>query len=304
MLTSCPTTGKGALVPKGVCVVFTPQDAGADPSGANATLNEYALEPVTPNGGLVVQLNGSLGKPEGQIADPDQNIYNAESEAGYHVIGLAYRSTTVVGQICAGKPACYALARSTIVLGKVAPGGPATLADTQPDEGIVQRLEAALRLLDAAHPNAGWGAFLTGSSDPDPTTHIAWQKVITAGHSQGGGHAAYMGHLFPLKRVVQLSSTCDSLATGEPAPWTAANAVWATTPSTSFVGFAAPTTFTNGVATAGDTTCPNHVAVWQNMGMDPSRMHDDADTCGDTGDTHSESIHCATNYPRWVTLFQ
>ena len=29
-----------------------------------------------------------------------------------------------------------------------------------------------------------------------------------------------------------------------------------------------------------------------------------AETCGDTGDTHGESIKCADNYATWVTLFQ
>jgi len=32
-------------------------------------------------------------------------------------------------------------------------------------------------------------------------------------------------------------------------------------------------------------------------------MLDDAATCGATGDTHSASIGCIDNFPRWAPLF-
>jgi hypothetical protein len=270
--------------------------------GDSATVDEYALEPTNPKGALVVQLNGSGGTPAGQIAAPDKNFYNAASASGYHVIGLAYRSAVAIGVACVGKPACFGPARSTIVLGELATGAPPSFADIRADEGIVERLDAALHLLSAQHPNGGWGDYLTGSTDPDATKHIAWHKVIASGHSQGGGHAAFIGSLFPVKRVIQLSSTCDAVA-GTPAPWTDAANPWMTVPMTDFVGFAAPTTFTGTTPTSGDTTCPYHLAVWMNMGMNATRMLDDAQICGATGDTHGESIGCKDNYPTWLTLF-
>lgn len=171
------------------------------------------------------------------------------------------------------------------------------------DEGIVQRLDAALQLVAAARPGKGWDQYLASPADPDVTKRIAWSKVTAAGHSQGGGHAAFLARLYPLHRVVQLSSTCDAVNT-VPAPWTDAAGPWALSPATAFVGFAAPTTFTGGMPTSGDTICPYHFKVWQNMGLDPSRMHDDAATCGMAGNTHSAAINCTDNYDAWGTLFE
>jgi hypothetical protein len=303
-LTACPTQGTGAILAPAGCVVFTPQQAGADPSGVNATQYQIALEPAgVAKGVLVVHLNGSLGSPAGQIADPQKNLYSALSAAGFHVIGVAYRSNAIVGVLCNGSPSCFAPTRRTLVLGSYVAGAPSSLANTRADEGIVQRLDAALSLLTAARPSGGWAQYQANLSAPDILGHIAWNKVIASGHSQGGGHAAFLGSVAALRRVVQLSSTCD-YTSGVAAPWTSAALAWATVPKTGFVGFAAPTTFTSGNPTAGDTTCPYHVAVWQNMGMDAANQHDDAAACGASGDTHSASIACTDNFARWPTLYQ
>lgn len=303
-LTACPTQGAGAIVAPAGCVVFTPQQAGADGSGVNATQYQFALEPSgTAKGVLVVHLNGSLGSPAGQIADPQKNLYSALAAAGYHVIGVAYRSNAVVGVLCNGSPTCFAPTRRTLVLGSYVAGTPSSLANMRADEGIVQRVDAALGLLSAGRPSGGWSQFQASVGDPDVLRHVAWNKVIASGHSQGGGHAAFLGSVVALRRVVQLSSTCD-YTSGVPAPWTSSTAAFATVPKTAFVGFAAPTTFTAGNPTAGDTTCPYHAAVWQNMGMDAANMHDDAATCGASGDTHSAAIACTDNFARWPPLFQ
>jgi hypothetical protein len=285
------------------CFVFTPVQAGAGATGANASDDEYALEPMgNAAGALVVQLNGSKGTPAGQIADVDKNIYNAIASKGLYAIGLAYQSNSIVGVSCSGSASCFGPTRESIVLGKFVTGAHASLTNIRADEGIVQRLEAALRFMASSRPGAGWGRFLVNLGDPDVTKHIAWAKVIASGHSQGGGHAAYLGRLFPLRRVVQLSSTCDEVA-GTPAPWTNASEPWATSPATSFIGFAAPTTFTGDAPSSGDTLCPYHAAVWQNMGMSPMREFDDAATCGATGNTHGASIACEDNYARWQSLY-
>ncbi len=302
-LTPCPTSGAGAILAPGPCVVFTPEQAGASAQGDSATRAQYALGPSgAAKGALVVQLNGSLGTPAGQIAEPARNIYNAASEAGFHVLGLSYKSTLVVGQVCANAPACFEPTRLTLILGTYQAGTPAVLKGIRPDEGIVFRLEAALRLLAARQPGGGWDQFLTNPTASDPAERIAWPKVISSGHSQGGGHAAMLGKRFPLRQVVQQSSTCDAVD-GAPAPWTAAATAWATDPATRYVGFAAPTTLVNGKP-EGDTLCPYHLAVWQSMGMAPANQHDDAATCGVTGNTHGASIGCVENYARWKALFQ
>ena len=118
-----------------------------------------------------------------------------------------------------------------------------------------------------------------------------------------GGHAAYLGRLFALRRVDQLSSTCDAAA-GMPATWTAASEPWATSPAGAFYGLAVPTTFNaSGTPNGGDITCGYHVAVWTNMGMAPAHEHDDAVTCA--GQTpHASVIQCPINASRWAPLFE
>ena len=174
------------------------------------------------------------------------------------------------------------------------------------DESIVDRTAKALRYLAAGGPSGGWASFLTSIvPEADPASSIAWSKIMVAGRSQGGGHAAAIGKLFSVARVVQLSSTCDSVG-ATPATWTdGAAGTWMTDPAT-FRGFAAPTTKVDG-GLVGDTTCPAHAADWANLGMLAANRMDDAGTCGNDGttsSTHGASLGCVDNYPVWLTLFK
>jgi hypothetical protein len=261
------------------------------------------LEPSgSAKGTLVVLLNGSGSTPAELTFDPAQNLFVAAAANGNHVLAVAYRSDVAVVTMCGNRPECYGASRSTLVNGVFAPDADGSLAGIREDEGIVPRIDQALRALAASRPHAGWDAFITSSTAASPAGRIAWQRVIAAGHSQGGGHAAYLAKLFPLMRVVQFSSTCDAAA-GVPAPWTAANSGWVASPAAVFFGFSAPTIFTDGVPTGGDLNCPYHLAVWQNLGMPLSRQDDNAVTCGGFN-PHAAPIVCTANYPRWVALFQ
>jgi hypothetical protein len=285
------------------CWVFTPASAGASPLGQNASRPNYALEPPgTASGTLVVLLNGTGSFPAQLTIDPGRNLFGAALESRHHVLAVAYRSDVAIAQMCdATRPDCYGASRRTLLTGIFAPGADPSLANIREDEGIIARIDQALRSLMAARPQAGWDAFIRATATA-PAERIAWPRIIASGHSQGGGHAAYLAKLFPLIRVVQFSSTCDAPA-GVPAPWTAADAGWITSPAAAFFGFSAPTVFTNGVPTAGDLNCPYHVAVWQNLGMPLSHQADDAATCAGI-DPHPAAILCGSNYPRWVELFR
>lgn len=288
----CPTSGAGAIIATGACVVFTPAESGAASTGENANKEQYALEPVgVPKGALVLQLNGSGGSPAGQIADPSRNFYNAAAQAGFHVIGLAYRSAQAIGAVCLNAPACFEPTRTSVITGVFVAGAAPGLATIRLDEGIVWRLEAALRVLAADHPAAGWDQFLVDPTAPDPAQRIAWGKLVASGHSQGGGHAALLGKLYPLRQVLQLSSTCDEVG-GTPAPWTMGPSGFLTDPATKYVGLGSP----------ADTICPAHVAVWNTLGMAVANQHDDAATCGVSGNTHGVTISCVDNFTRWSQL--
>ena len=302
-LQACATSGSGGVAAAGPCWIFTPVSAGASPLGQNATRSNYALEPASPRGTLVVLLNGSGASPSQLLIDPSRNLFTAALESGNHVLAVAYRSDVAIANMCdASRPDCYGASRNALLTGVFTAGADPSLAGIREDEGIISRIDQALRALAAARPQAGWGAFISNATAATASERIAWPRVIVSGHSQGGGHAAYLAKLFPVSRVVQLSSTCDAPA-GIPARWTAADSGWMTSPATAFFGFSAPTVFTNGVPTGGDLNCPYHLAVWQNLGMPASHQDDDATPCADIG-PHIVPIFCSANYPRWVSLFR
>jgi len=303
-LRTCPTSGKGAVSAPQGCFLITPAEAGASPRGVNAMDDSYALEPGgTPRGTLLVVLPGTGGVPSGIPTDPERNFYNAGATSGLHVLALAYRNDKPVGGLCQGQPDCFAPTRESLILGKKVSGAHPSLDDIRTDEGIVARVEAALRALGAARLGKGWDAYL-GAGGGTSAERVTWPNVIVAGASQGGGHAAYLGKLVTVRRVIQFSATCDATEAG-PAPWTRAATGWATSPASSYWGYATATKFDGqGAPIGGDTTCPVHVAVWNSMGMAPSRMFDDASTCGVTGNTHTVAIRCPDDYARWKTLLE
>lgn len=302
-LQACPTSGAGAVISAGACWVFSPAAAGASALGQNATRLNYALEPSSSaRGTLVVLLNGSGSFPAQLTIDPNRNLFTAALQSGNHVLAVAYRSDVSLIAMCSTRPDCYGPSRRTMITGVFAAGSDSSLANIREDEGIISRIDQALRALAIARPQGGWDAFIGNAAAATASERIAWQRIIVSGHSQGGGHAAYIGKLFPLIRVVQFSSTCDAAA-GVPAPWTDAGSGWATSPASAFFGFSAPTIFTNGAPTGGDLNCPYHQSVWQNMGMPASSQDDDAAVCAGI-DPHPAAILCSANEPRWGTLFR
>jgi hypothetical protein len=305
VLAPCPTTGAGAFVVSGTsCFTYTAVDVGEPAGGVNATAPDYAIRPGTGAAApsqLALMLVGSGGEPADMIkTDPTKNVFGAAVSDGDAVIGLAYSNVTEVGVLCGNDDGCYFPTRQSVILGVTEPGSALTVST---DEGIVDRLARSLRYLEASDPGGGWGAFLT-TLDPaaPPTTAIAWSKIIASGHSQGGGHAAAIGKLFSVGKVVQLSSVCDE-ANDMAATWTSGTTgTWASDP-TQFWGLAAPTIITDA-GISGDKICAFHAADWKNLGMVTSHQDDDAAICGNTGDTHGESLSCVDNYPAWLSLYK
>ena len=309
-LTPCPSSGMGAVVPVAgsTCVTITPAESGAASTGENALVPSYALTAGTtnaPRGVLLVFFNGSGGHPGGPIADPNINFYNAAAALGYDVLALSYASDASVGSLCAGVDACFFPTRETLIFGVPRPGASTGVAALTLDEGIADRLVLALRALAMRDPAHRWATYLAGTSGT-PETQIAWSRLAVAGHSQGGGHAAAIGKLFPVARVIQLAATCDAPG-GTPASWTAGTAgTWATDP-TRFYGLGAPTSFdASGQPTGGDQICAYHLATWRHLGMIASRQHDDAATCGATTAQgfHGAAVRCVANDAVWRELLR
>jgi hypothetical protein len=68
---------------------------------------------------------------------------------------------------------------------------------------IVTRTTKLLIYLKNTYPDQNWGQYLSS------TNTILWNKVVVSGHSQGSGHACYLGKKNLVDRVVMFSGPND-----------------------------------------------------------------------------------------------
>ena len=170
--------------------------------GPNLVLFDRAASPQSP---LLVFLPGTGGHPAGV-----RLFLGVAADAGYRVIGLQYDNEPAAMQQCfrSSDPACTAVFRQSRLL-----GGPAPPSETPPDEAIVERLIRLLQFLAGNHPDEGWNRYLANGV-PD------WRRIAVAGHSQGGGMAAFLAKRVSLARVLLFSGPPDYIQRSqEPAPW-------------------------------------------------------------------------------------
>lgn len=129
---------------------------------------------------------------------------------GFHVISLDYNNN-VIAVSCSGSDQedCFDRYRSEIVTGT--PASPLVSVDTA--NSIINRFSVLLRYLVKTDPSGGWQEYINAAGP-------VWERIIAAGHSQGAGHAAYLGKLFKLDRVIMFSGPQDFSNTfNKPAPW-------------------------------------------------------------------------------------
>ena len=85
-------------------------------------------------------------------------------------------------------------------------GSSSGIVHVTPCNSIEGRLVALLRYLSQTRPGAEqWGAFL---SDND---HIATEKFVFSGHSQGSGHVCAIAKMWPLKKAALFSGPQEYL---------------------------------------------------------------------------------------------
>lgn len=139
------------------------------------------------NGFLLVSLGGTGSRPE------DLEAFDLQAaEMGYRVIALDYPNS-VISTACreSKQPDAFDHFRAEIVQGKPE----SELVEVDRAHSIEGRLESVLGELSAADPS--WKAF-------------DWSKTVVVGHSQGSGHAAYLGKLHPLQAVIMLAGPQDN----------------------------------------------------------------------------------------------
>ena len=129
---------------------------------------------------------------------------------GYPAISLDYENSVIATASAHSlDPTSFDRYRNAIVTG--APGSDLIKVDAP--NSILNRFQKLLVFLVKNDPQGGWNEFV---QDGKP----AWSRIMVAGHSQGSGHAAYIGKLFNVDRVLIFSGPQDYLADlHQPAPW-------------------------------------------------------------------------------------
>ena len=170
---------------------------------------------------LLVYLVESFDNPTSSLKFPSLAANHV-----YHVVSLKYSNSVAAKTACANStdPNCYLNFRKEIIEGV----DYSTEVSVDDVNSINNRLVKLIQYLDANHASENWGQYYSVNT-------INWNKVATAGHSQGGGHAAVMGISNQLNRVLMFSSPNDySNHIGTAATWCSSSFV---TPDSVFYGF-------------------------------------------------------------------
>lgn len=169
---------------------------------------------------LILFLSGTNGKASASL-----KMDGIFASWGYHAISLDYEDR-VVAVSCAHSldPTAFERYREAIVTGT--PVSPKIKVDRA--NSILNRFAKLLTYLVQHDPNGGWGEYF---SHGEPV----WRRIIVAGHSQGAGHAAYIGKMFRVDRVLMFSGPQDYMDNlHRPAPWQAEKSA---TPPSRFFAF-------------------------------------------------------------------
>lgn len=169
---------------------------------------------------LYLFLVGTGGKASGSL-EMDETF----AKWGFHAISLDYEDN-VIAVSCAHSldPTAFGRYREAIVTGaKVS-----SKISVTPANSILNRFQKLLVYLVKHDPRGKWGQFVAGGKP-------IWNRILVGGHSQGSGHAAYIGKLFRVDRVLMFSGPQDYMDNlHKPAPWQARKSA---TPSDRFFAF-------------------------------------------------------------------
>jgi len=144
---------------------------------------------------------------------------------GYHTLSIDYKNN-VITTVCNNSPdsSCFDKFRQEIMFGT--PVSDSVNVDST--NSIINRFTKLLQYLIKNDPNGGWSEFIKGDN-------VQWGKIVVGGHSQGAGHAAYIGKHFKVSRVLMFSGPQDyRVAFNSPAAWQSAKSL---TPLNNYYAF-------------------------------------------------------------------
>lgn len=155
---------------------------------------------INPKNELLIFLPGSSGKPNG-----NDYFDQLAANLGYHVIGLMYPNEPSIGSLCDidTDPDCYLKTRLEIIDGI----DRTSLVSVNPSNSIKNRITKCIQYLSSNYPSQNWGQYLNTNNE------IIWNKIVIAGHSQGGGHAALIAKYHEVARVLCFASPKDNYRT-------------------------------------------------------------------------------------------
>lgn len=165
-------------------------------------------------------IGGTGSNPSNSLA-----VFRTFAGWGYHVVSVDYENNLITVALAhSHDPTAFGNYRDAITTG--APVSDRIKVDTA--DSILNRFQKLLIYLAAHDSKGGWNEFI---KDGKP----AWDRIIVGGHSQGSGHAAYIGKMFRVDRVLMFSGPQDYMDDlRKPAPWLGEKSA---TPSSRFVAF-------------------------------------------------------------------
>jgi hypothetical protein len=157
--------------------------------------DDFAARTVS-NGPLLLFFPATGSRPS------HYQLFLAEAEdAGYHVLGLDYWNLgRTLSGTCGQHPRCYTQVQRNRFDGDDS----SALSHVGPEGSIVSRFRDAISHLQTVDPAGGWAQFVRSDGEID------WRHIVVAGHSQGGGMAAFIAHSHEVEGALMFSSPVES----------------------------------------------------------------------------------------------
>jgi len=144
----------------------------------------------------------------------DQDAFGSlAASLGYHVLFLMYRTGISAAEVCQADAdrSCFENFRREVLYGDDL----SAHVNVDRANAIANRVRRAVDWLAEHRAAEGWAQFRSDDG-------LEWQKIVLAGHSQGGGHAQLLAKDRAVARLIVLGSPKDySTHFARAAPWLA-----------------------------------------------------------------------------------
>ena len=181
-----------------------PQETEQGIASSNEPHFAYVDTRANSRGMLLIFLSGTNSYPVNY-----QLFSETAAAEGYHVINLNYINHEPALDCFAKDGECFSQYHEEVLFGTPV----SDLVSIDSANSIYNRILATLNYLTSKYPDQKWHQFYTSSS-------LNFEKLVLAGHSQGGGHAAYFAKKFSINRLILFAAPYDySEEHDRPAAW-------------------------------------------------------------------------------------